>query len=194
MISKGFLLVLFFAYGNAGIYPASSYSNIIKPNYVNGDYPAYTTDVYGNGYVPPISTGYISPYNRYGSYGGNAYGYGAGIAPYAYGTGAYAPVYENDYQSYPKYQYEYGVNDPYTGDHKSQHEIRDGDVVKGSYTVADPDGTLRTVHYTADDLNGFNAVVQRQGHAIHPSVYGKGGYGAYGTAPYGGYGAYKEYY
>lgn len=36
--------------------------------------------------------------------------------------------------------------------------------------MAEPDGTLRTVHYTADDHNGFNAVVTRSGHAIHPQV------------------------
>ncbi|KAJ8966926.1 hypothetical protein NQ314_003221 [Rhamnusium bicolor] len=54
------------------------------------------------------------------------------------------------------------------------HEERDGDVVKGYYTVAEPDGTLRTVHYTADDHNGFNAVVEKSGHPVHPApVYGK---------------------
>lgn len=71
-------------------------------------------------------------------------------------------------QSYPKYKFSYGVNDPHTGDHKSQHEERDGDVVKGYYTLADPDGTIRTVHYTADDHNGFNAIVEKSGHAVHP--------------------------
>lgn len=64
-------------------------------------------------------------------------------------------------------------------------------MVKGSYSVADPDGTLRTVHYTADDHNGFNAVVQRQGHAVHPAVYGKAAYGGY--APYGAYGGYGSH-
>lgn len=72
------------------------------------------------------------------------------------------------FQAYPKYKFSYGVNDPHTGDHKSQHEERDGDIVKGYYTVADPDGTLRKVHYTADDHNGFNAVVETSGHAVHP--------------------------
>lgn len=62
------------------------------------------------------------------------------------------------------------MQDPHTGDHKSQHEVRDGDVVKGSYSVVEPDGTLRTVHYTADDHNGFNAVVEKSGHALHPQV------------------------
>lgn len=34
-------------------------------------------------------------------------------------------------------------------------------VVRGSYSVAEGDGTIRTVRYTADDANGFNAVVER---------------------------------
>ncbi|KAH1024739.1 cuticle protein 19 [Dendroctonus ponderosae] len=80
-----------------------------------------------------------------------------------------APLYEKeDHHAYPKYKFSYGVNDPHTGDHKSQEEYRDGDVVKGHYTVADPDGTLRVVHYTADDHNGFNAVVEKHGKSIHP--------------------------
>lgn len=44
---------------------------------------------------------------------------------------------------------------------KSQHETRDGDVVKGQYTVVEPDGSIRTVDYTADKHNGFNAVVHK---------------------------------
>jgi hypothetical protein len=87
----------------------------------------------------------------------------------------YAPVvkahHDVDYYAYPKYAFKYGVTDGHTGDNKSQEEERDGDVVKGSYTVADPDGTIRTVHYTADDHNGFNAVVTRSGHAVHPVVH-----------------------
>ncbi|KAF7270911.1 hypothetical protein GWI33_016143 [Rhynchophorus ferrugineus] len=84
----------------------------------------------------------------------------------AHGYGAHA---SQDYYAHPQYEYNYGVQDPHTGDHKTQHEVRDGDVVKGSYTVAEPDGTLRTVHYTADDHNGFNAVVEKSGHPVHPA-------------------------
>lgn len=72
-------------------------------------------------------------------------------------------------QSHPKYKFSYGVNDPHTGDHKSQQEVRDGDVVKGHYSVSDPDGTVRTVHYTADDHNGFRAIVEKDGYAVHPT-------------------------
>jgi hypothetical protein len=115
-------------------------------------------------------------------------------------------------QTYPKYSFEYGVNDPHTGDKKSQSETRDGDVVKGHYSLVEPDGTTRTVHYTADAHNGFNAHVVKSGHAVHPVpatyghgytapaayghgyvaapvAYGHGGYGAYGNGAYGN-GAY----
>ena len=42
--------------------------------------------------------------------------------------------HHHDYHDHhPKYEFEYGVKDPKTGDHKSQHEHRDGDHVKGSH-------------------------------------------------------------
>ncbi|XP_041976453.1 cuticle protein 8-like [Aricia agestis] len=66
-----------------------------------------------------------------------------------------------DYYAYPKYVFKYGVNDFHTGDIKTHHESRDGDVVKGQYTVVEPDGSIRTVDYTADKHNGFNAVVHK---------------------------------
>ncbi|KAK9511660.1 hypothetical protein O3M35_000279 [Rhynocoris fuscipes] len=82
---------------------------------------------------------------------------------------SYAPHHDHEHYSYPKYAFEYGVNDPHTGDIKSQYEERDGDVVKGSYSLVEPDGTVRVVEYTADDHNGFNAVVKKIGVAHHPT-------------------------
>ncbi|KAK3926877.1 Larval cuticle protein A2B [Frankliniella fusca] len=67
-----------------------------------------------------------------------------------------------DYDPHPEYKFSYDVQDDLTGDSKSQVESRSGDFVKGSYTVDDPDGTRRTVDYTADDVNGFNAVVRKE--------------------------------
>lgn len=67
-----------------------------------------------------------------------------------------------EYDSNPQYKFAYDVQDSITGDSKSQHEIRTGDVVQGSYSVVDPDGTKRTVEYTADPINGFNAVVTKE--------------------------------
>lgn len=60
------------------------------------------------------------------------------------------------------------MNDPITGDNKAQTEVRDGGYVKGSYSLSEPDGTLRVVDYTADPVAGFNAVVKRVGPAAHP--------------------------
>ncbi|KAI8123027.1 hypothetical protein FF38_05628 [Lucilia cuprina] len=87
-------------------------------------------------------------------------------APAVYGHGAH-PDEGLDYHSYPKYHYNYGVADSHTGDVKSQHEVRDGDVVKGSYSLVEPDGSVRTVEYTADDHNGFNAVVHKTAPTVH---------------------------
>ncbi|CAB3387592.1 Hypothetical predicted protein [Cloeon dipterum] len=80
-----------------------------------------------------------------------------------------APAYVKavDYHARPHYSFNYGVNDPHTGDHKSQSETRDGDYVKGQYSLLEADGTTRTVDYTADPINGFNAHVTRSGHAVH---------------------------
>jgi len=74
-----------------------------------------------------------------------------------------------DYYAKPKYTFSYGVSDHHTGDIKHQHETRDGDVVKGQYSLVEADGSLRTVHYTADSVHGFNAVVEKTpaGHHHH---------------------------
>lgn len=63
--------------------------------------------------------------------------------------------------AYPQYQYAYNVNDVLTGDNKAQEEIRDGDVVKGYYSLVEADGSIRKVNYYADPVNGFNAVVTK---------------------------------
>ena len=57
-------------------------------------------------------------------------------------------------QSHPKYEFAYKVEDPHTGDKKSQHEARDGHVVKGVYSLHQPDGTIRIVEYHADKKTG----------------------------------------
>lgn len=55
------------------------------------------------------------------------------------------------------YDFSYSVHDGHTGDVKQQEESRRGDQVQGSYSLVEPDGNKRVVHYTADDHNGFNA-------------------------------------
>ncbi|KAJ8918328.1 hypothetical protein NQ315_008021 [Exocentrus adspersus] len=72
-----------------------------------------------------------------------------------------------DYYAPPKYSFKYGVNDYHTGDIKSQQESRDGDYVKGQYSLVEPDGSIRTVEYTADKHTGFNAVVHKTGPTKH---------------------------
>lgn len=74
---------------------------------------------------------------------------------------AAASAIATDIDPHPQYAFAYNVQDALTGDSKSQQEVRDGNVVKGSYSVLDPDGALRTVFYTADPVHGFNAVVRR---------------------------------
>ncbi|XP_046392093.1 cuticle protein 7-like [Ischnura elegans] len=93
-------------------------------------------------------------YSQIGNYGQASYGHGG--------------HHEVDYYAHPKYHYEYSVKDEHTGDVKSQHEERDGDNTRGYYTVNEPDGTILTVHYTVDKHSGFQAVVERKGHAAHP--------------------------
>lgn len=70
-------------------------------------------------------------------------------------------------QPNPNYGFDYAVNDPITGDNKAQWEQRHGDVVKGAYSLVEPDGNIRKVEYTADPISGFNAVVTRTGPNMH---------------------------
>jgi hypothetical protein len=87
-------------------------------------------------------------------------------APLAYAAPAVAKVaapvaVDTDYDPNPQYSYAYDIQDALTGDSKGQQESRSGDVVQGSYSLVEPDGTRRTVEYTADPVNGFNAVVHK---------------------------------
>ncbi|XP_001688325.2 uncharacterized protein LOC5667565 [Anopheles gambiae] len=88
-----------------------------------------------------------------------AIGYPAPYGAYPAVAKVAAPL--ADYDPNPQYSYSYAVSDALTGDNKSQQESRSGDVVSGSYSLIEPDGTQRVVEYTADPVNGFNAVVHR---------------------------------
>ncbi|CAH2210848.1 jg160, partial [Pararge aegeria aegeria] len=70
--------------------------------------------------------------------------------------------------AHPKYEFEYSVADTHTGDIKSQHEARDGDRVTGSYSLHEADGTVRTVHYSADDHTGQQGYSQGHEEYAHP--------------------------
>ncbi|CRK90774.1 CLUMA_CG004466, isoform A [Clunio marinus] len=136
------------------------------------------------------------------------YGLAGPAAPYYGGAkvlGAPAIVKSVEYDANPHYQYTYSVNDALTGDSKSQSESRQGDVVTGQYSLIEADGTRRIVDYTADPVNGFNAVVRKEAAVVakavvaapvakvigagygYPAAYGHAAYGhaAYGHAAYG---------
>jgi len=128
--------------------------------------------------IAAASAGVVGPAVGYAGYG--AVGYGA--APLAYGGPAIAKVAAplayaapvakavavapEPYDPHPQYNYGYSVADGLTGDSKTATESRDGDVVKGQYSLVEPDGSVRTVTYTADPINGFNAVVDRSAPAV----------------------------
>ncbi|KAL6958995.1 hypothetical protein U1Q18_050614, partial [Sarracenia purpurea var. burkii] len=115
---------------------------------------------------PAYSSPHYAPAPAYPSYKPAAY------SPAAYKPAHYAPEYETP----AKYDFAYEVADSYTGDYKSQTENRDGDYVKGSYTLVEPDGSKRTVEYS-DEGYGFNAVVLKDGYApaySSPSAYKSG--------------------
>ena len=86
------------------------------------------------------------------------------VLPAYHGVAYHAPtiIKQIELDAHPKYDFNYAVHDDKTGDIKSQQESRDGDVVKGQYTLIDADGFRRVVDYTASDKDGFNAVVKRE--------------------------------
>ncbi|XP_042234946.1 cuticle protein 7-like [Homarus americanus] len=103
------------------------------------------------------------------------------------------PVYTDNqlYKPEPKpYAFDYGVQDSYSGANFGHSENSDGNAVKGSYTVALPDGRIQTVTYVADHNNGFQAQVSYEGQAVYPehnpSPYSQPGPSVYqpGPSPY----------
>lgn len=119
--------------------------------------------------VSCVSAGVLAPAATYVSHGAAPLAYAA--QPLAYSAQpalAYAgqPIIHKqaeEYDHHPQYNFAYDIQDGLTGDFKNQHESRDGDVVKGQYSLLEADGTRRVVDYTADPVNGFNAVVSREG-------------------------------
>ncbi|KAK3926859.1 Adult-specific cuticular protein ACP-20 [Frankliniella fusca] len=98
-------------------------------------------------------------YNHGGAYFNNgAYNRGG-----AYDNGAYNPAFDGGFYSPAQYSFDYRVAEPRTGDYKNHQESRSGDAVRGSYSVAEPDGSLLTVRYAADDAHGYTAQVTRSG-------------------------------
>ncbi|KAF0292787.1 Cuticle protein 19 [Amphibalanus amphitrite] len=80
---------------------------------------------------------------------------------------SYAASYQEPQYYAQPYQFEYAVNDHYTGTVFSQNENSDTKVVQGSYSVNLPDGRVQHVTYTADNegYGGYNAEVTYEGEA-----------------------------
>lgn len=60
------------------------------------------------------------------------------------------------------YDFSYSVQDPTTGDIKSQEESRRNGNVRGQYSWVDADGVRQIVDYQADDQNGFQSEHRRE--------------------------------
>ncbi|CAD7086503.1 unnamed protein product [Hermetia illucens] len=115
----------------------------------------------------------VAPAYAHGGYAHGAYAVAAPAPAYVKTIAAAPAVLKTvEYEAPAQYDFSYGVSDPLTGDHKSQAESRHGDNVHGSYSLVDSDGFKRTVEYTADEHNGFNAVVRREplAHAVAAPV------------------------
>ncbi|XP_041976746.1 uncharacterized protein LOC121731405 [Aricia agestis] len=65
-------------------------------------------------------------------------------------------------QEHPSYSFGYGVADTHTGDIKTVWEAKEGDSVKGHYSVVEPDGSMRSVEYSTGPKSGFSAMVNNE--------------------------------
>lgn len=159
------VLSVFLAVANAGLLPAAP----LAPAPFAYAAPAVAKVAAPVAYAAPAPISYAAP-----AYAAPAYAKVAApvayaapavakvAAPVAYAAPVAKAVVAEDYDPNPQYSYAYDIQDGITGDSKSQQESRSGDVVQGSYSLTDPDGTRRTVEYVADPVNGFNAVVHKE--------------------------------
>ncbi|XP_037794100.1 pro-resilin-like [Penaeus monodon] len=87
-----------------------------------------------------------------------SYSYGVTTPSYGYGvtTPSSAPA---------KYDFNYAVNDPPSGNDFGHQEARDGPNTQGSYYVLLPDGRLQRVIYTVNGNSGYVADVTYEGDA-----------------------------
>ncbi|XP_045583975.2 adhesive plaque matrix protein [Procambarus clarkii] len=67
----------------------------------------------------------------------------------------------------PKYAFNYGVSDEYSGTNFGHSEVRDGYKTEGSYSVDLPDGRKQIVNYV-DNGDGLEAQVTYEGEAHYP--------------------------
>ncbi|XP_071547560.1 pro-resilin-like [Panulirus ornatus] len=78
--------------------------------------------------------------------------------------------YEPQYPDAPaQYNFQWDVNDEYTGNYYGHQEQRDGPNTQGSYYVQLPDSRLMRVEYYVDEY-GFHPTVTFEGQAQYPSA------------------------
>ncbi|CAB4064671.1 unnamed protein product [Lepeophtheirus salmonis] len=81
----------------------------------------------------------------------------------SYDGGPPPPPYAYSYDSPPKYNFRWNVNDPYSGNNFQHNEQRENDVTSGSYSVQLPDGRLQKVTYSVSGEGGYQAEVTYEG-------------------------------
>lgn len=65
--------------------------------------------------------------------------------------------------------FSHDISEPDTGDSKQLEEVRDGNVVKGSLTVKEADGTTKVIEYSQEGADSaISPVVERIGEASDP--------------------------
>ncbi|CAH2012063.1 unnamed protein product [Acanthoscelides obtectus] len=159
MAFKFVILAAFAAVANAGVigyepHHAQHYSDATAVSYSSVSAPVSAHHAAPVKYAAPVVK-YAAPVVKYAA---TVVKYSAPVA--------YAAPHHHEHEEYyapAHYEFAYNVQDPHTGDFKEQHETREGDVVKGMYSLVEADGTKRIVEYTADEHNGFNAVVHKEG-------------------------------
>ncbi|XP_058791258.1 pro-resilin-like [Phymastichus coffea] len=156
--------------------------------------------LFGQGNGGSLSNQYLPPNQQYGppSVGSGAAGYpGAGAGGYSsggaggYPGGSGSGGYNDDANSEPaKYEFEYMVNDPPSGNDFGHKEMRDGDYTTGVYYVLLPDGRKQMVEYEADQ-NGYRPKITymqvNNGIGGGAGGYPSGGPGGYSSGGAGGY-------
>lgn len=80
------------------------------------------------------------------------------------------PVQQDNHVHVPgtPFNFQYQVNDQPTRNDYSHKAASDGDVVRGDYRVALPDGRTQVVKYVADWKTGYHADVSYEGQARYP--------------------------
>ncbi|CAL4171879.1 unnamed protein product, partial [Meganyctiphanes norvegica] len=84
---------------------------------------------------------------------------------------AYSPPSAKSLSNEPaQYEFNYAVNDQYSGSNYGHQENRDGYNTQGSYFVHLPDGRLQRVNYSVNGDSGFLARVSYEGEAQYPAI------------------------